>query len=72
MSAKVIRRIILAVICVLLIAVLHAGGVFIAAGILFCWGGLVLGIRIFKGGTRYIARTHAEEAAKLAEKRVNL
>jgi|HubBroStandDraft_3_1064219.scaffolds.fasta_scaffold136620_1 hypothetical protein len=72
MSAKVIRRIILAVILVLLIAVLHVGGVFIAVGILFCWGCVVLGIRIFKGGTRYIARTNAEEAAKLADRKASL
>ncbi len=69
LTGKAIRRGILGAICVLLILALHGAGVFIAAGILFCWGCLVLGIKIYTGGTRYIARTHAEEAAKLADKR---
>jgi hypothetical protein len=61
---KIIRRSVLAAVCILSIAILHVGGVFIAAILLFCWGATLLWIKIYKGGTRYIARTHAEEMAK--------
>jgi hypothetical protein len=67
--SKKIRWIIAGIIALLLIVVLHVGGVFIDFFAAFCYGGVRLGLHIFRSGTRGIARIHAEEQDKLARQR---
>jgi hypothetical protein len=67
--SKKVRWILAAIVAVLLIVVLKAGGVFIDFFVAFCYGAVRLGFYIFRSGTRGIARIHAEEQDKLARRR---
>ena len=60
MNWKLARRITLAVICILVIVIAKAGGVFIDFAILFIYGCCRLGPWIFRKGTKYVAKTNAD------------
>jgi hypothetical protein len=57
------------ILTVLAIALLHVGGVFVAAFCWFVYGCILLWMHIFRTGTKFVARTAADEIDRTRAKR---
>jgi hypothetical protein len=69
LSWKAMRRITLALVCLFFLIVGHAAGLIIDFVILFVYFGTLAGMKIYKKGTKYIARTNAQAIVDEQERR---